>query len=37
VLGRQRGLELIESLPDYETVIIESGGRLTYSSGLDPG
>jgi thiamine biosynthesis lipoprotein len=37
VLGRQRGLELIESLPDYETVIIESGGRLVYSSGLDPG
>ena len=36
VLGRQRGLELIESLPDYETVIIESGGRLVYSSGLDP-
>ena len=36
VLGRQRGLELIESLPDYETVIIESGGQLTYSSGLDP-
>ncbi len=36
VLGRRRGLELIESLPDYETVIIETGGRLVYSSGLDP-
>ena len=37
VLGRERGIELIESLPGYEAVIIESGARLSYSSGLDPG
>lgn len=34
VLGPQAGMKLIESLPDYEAVIIDSHEHLTYSSGL---
>ena len=33
VLGRQRGLELIESLPDTETVIVEEDHSVYLSSG----
>lgn len=36
VLGPEAGMKLIESLPDYEAVIIEQSGRLSYSSGLAP-
>ncbi|HEX6999759.1 MAG TPA: FAD:protein FMN transferase [Gammaproteobacteria bacterium] len=36
VLGRERGLEVIEKFPGYEAVIVESDGRLSYSSGLTP-
>src|SRR5690606_24420773 len=36
VLGPEAGLELIERFPGYEAVIVESDGRLSYSSGLAP-
>ena len=34
VLGPERGLALIDSLPDVEAVIVDAHGRLHYSSGL---
>jgi thiamine biosynthesis lipoprotein len=34
VLGAEKGLALIETFPEYEAVIVESDGRLSYSSGL---
>jgi thiamine biosynthesis lipoprotein len=34
VLGVERGLELIESLPAYEAILVDATGRLSYSSGL---
>jgi thiamine biosynthesis lipoprotein len=34
VLGAERGLALVESYPDYETIIVEATGRVSYSSGL---
>ncbi len=36
VLGVKKGLALIETLPDYEAVMVDSSGRLSYSSGLAP-
>lgn len=36
VLGAEKGLALIETFPEYEAVIVESDGRLSYSSGLVP-
>lgn len=36
VLGVQKGLALIETLPGYEAVIVDSSGRLSYSTGLEP-
>jgi thiamine biosynthesis lipoprotein len=36
VLGTDAGLDLIESLPDYEALLIPGSGSLRYSSGLDP-
>jgi thiamine biosynthesis lipoprotein len=36
VLGSERGLDLIETLPGYEAIIVEAGGDLRYSSGLAP-
>jgi thiamine biosynthesis lipoprotein len=36
VLGAERGLELIETLPDYEAVFVAADGKLSYSSGLAP-
>jgi thiamine biosynthesis lipoprotein len=36
VLGPDKGLALIEMLADYEAVIVDSSGRLSYSSGLAP-
>lgn len=35
VLGAERGLELIDALPDVEAVIVDSQGRLHYSRGLE--
>jgi thiamine biosynthesis lipoprotein len=36
VLGAARGLALIESYPDYETIIVEANGKVSYSDGLAP-
>jgi len=37
VLGRERGLALIETLADFEAVVIDQHGKMHYSSGLTPG
>ena len=34
VLGAEDGLELIARYPDYETIIVESNGKVSYSPGL---
>jgi FAD:protein FMN transferase len=34
VLGAEEGLKLIESYPDYETIIVDSVGKVSYSKGL---
>lgn len=34
VLGAEEGLKLIESYPDYETIIVEATGKVSYSKGL---
>jgi thiamine biosynthesis lipoprotein len=34
VLGVEEGMKLIKQYPDYETIIVESNGKVTYSSGL---
>ena len=34
VLGVDEGLRLIASLPDYESIVIDSSGELYYSDGL---
>ena len=34
VLGPERGMALVEQLPDVEAVIIDADGRMTVSSGL---
>jgi thiamine biosynthesis lipoprotein len=36
VLGADAGLALIETLPDYEAIVVDAAGRLSYSSGLTP-
>ncbi len=36
VAGLRAGLELIESQPDYEAVIVDARHRIHFSSGLDP-
>ena len=36
VLGVDRGLRLIATLPDYEGIVIDAAGRLFYSDGLQP-
>ena len=36
VLGVDRGLRLIATLPDYEGIVIDAEGRLFYSDGLRP-
>jgi thiamine biosynthesis lipoprotein len=35
VMGVGKGLQLIDSLPDTEAVIIDNQGRMHYSAGLD--
>ena len=34
VLGVDKGLELIESYPEYETIIVDAAGKVSYSKGL---
>jgi thiamine biosynthesis lipoprotein len=34
VLGVDQGLTLIGTLPDYESIVIDSEGRVYYSDGL---
>jgi thiamine biosynthesis lipoprotein len=34
VMGVQRGLTLIGTLPDYESIVIDAEGKLYYSNGL---
>ena len=36
VLGVDRGLTLIGTLPDYESIVIDAAGRVYYSDGLEP-
>jgi thiamine biosynthesis lipoprotein len=36
VMGVTKGLQLINSLPDTEAVIIDNQGNMHYSAGLDP-
>jgi FAD:protein FMN transferase len=34
VLGVEKGLELIEAYPGYETIIVDAAGKVSYSKGL---
>ena len=34
VLGRERGLAVVDALPDYEAIIVDAAGTLHYSAGL---
>jgi thiamine biosynthesis lipoprotein len=34
VLGVEKGLELIEDYPEYETIIVDATGKVSYSKGL---
>ena len=34
VLGPEAGLELIDSYPEYEAIVVDPTGRVSYSSGL---
>jgi thiamine biosynthesis lipoprotein len=36
VMGVDKGLKLIATLPDYEGIVIDADGRLFYSDGLQP-
>ena len=36
VMGVDRGLRLIATLPDYESIVIVAEGRIFYSDGLSP-
>ena len=36
VMGVDDGLKLIGTLPDYESIVIDAGGRVFYSDGLMP-
>jgi thiamine biosynthesis lipoprotein len=36
VLGVKEGLELIKKYPEYETIIVDSSGKIFYSDGLEP-
>jgi thiamine biosynthesis lipoprotein len=37
IVGWEKGVELIESLPGFETVIVDADGGLHYSKGLQQG
>lgn len=34
VMGAEEGLKLIERYPEYETIIVDAGGKLYHSEGL---
>jgi thiamine biosynthesis lipoprotein len=34
VMGVEKGLELIEAYPEYETIIVDATGKVSYSKGL---
>jgi thiamine biosynthesis lipoprotein len=34
VLGAEEGLKLMESYPDYEAIIVDSAGKISYTPGL---
>jgi thiamine biosynthesis lipoprotein len=36
ILGAEKGMALIETLPDFDAIIIDSGGEMHYSKGLLP-
>jgi thiamine biosynthesis lipoprotein len=36
VLGVDLGIQFIESMPEYEAIVVDSSGALSYSSGLVP-
>ena len=36
VMGVERGLTLIATLPDYESIVIDAAGKVYYSDGLMP-
>jgi thiamine biosynthesis lipoprotein len=36
VMGVDKGLTLIGTLPDYESIVIDAEGRMFYSDGLTP-
>lgn len=36
ILGKIKGLELINSLDGFDAIIIDSDGKINYSNGLDP-
>lgn len=36
ILGWEKGLKLLESLPGIDAVVIDSTGQIHYSSGLEP-
>jgi FAD:protein FMN transferase len=36
IMGVDKGLRLIATLPDYEGIVIDADGRLFYSDGLQP-
>jgi thiamine biosynthesis lipoprotein len=36
VMGVEQGLNLIGTLPDYESIVIDAAGRIYYSDGLAP-
>jgi len=36
IMGVDKGLTLISSLPDYEGIVIDASGEMFYSSGLQP-
>jgi thiamine biosynthesis lipoprotein len=36
VMGVDKGLRLISTLPDYESIVIDAEGRIYYSDGLQP-
>ncbi len=35
VLGRERGMELVNELPDIDAILVDSKGRLHYSAGIE--
>jgi len=35
VLGRERGMELVNELPDIDAILVDSKGQLHYSAGIE--